>query len=484
MTDNEAELASVMAHETGHVVQRHMARADCMAESASRSPPWPACWRRVLIGAASGGNGGEAIEGAIAMGQAIAMQQMINFTRSAGDRGRCGRHSAARRPPASIRYEMADFLRVAVARRGSGGPEIPALLQDHPVTSERIAAARAARRATARRCPCSPSRRAMRSSRSACGCWSPPPEARLAQYYASIRDRRALTPAERYGEALVQMQNGQCRRPPCRRCAICRHNYPQLIMLYSALGQALAAAGQTGCGAGAVRPLDAAVSAQCAADRALRRDAHEPANRASRRTRCCSTCSTMSSPPRRRSGSPRSPPAPPATRAMPTTTCAQYELAGGHLALANQQLELALAAPNLTNVQRERFRGAARRSARLAARAAGLAPTVGRRVADTDAALRPSGSLGLLDSRPSLQKDPLVSARLLILLPLLALTAVLFDPAEGAARPPRPVGARQPLAVQLQHRGRSRGAQAGRSRLREGHALAACVPACTTFSPI
>ena len=35
---------------------------------------------------------------------------------------------------------------------------------------------------------------------------------------------------------------------------------------------------------------------------------------------------------------------------------AEYDLAGGQLALANQQLELALAAPDLTSVQRARFR--------------------------------------------------------------------------------------------------------------------------------
>jgi hypothetical protein len=34
----------------------------------------------------------------------------------------------------------------------------------------------------------------------------------------------------------------------------------------------------------------------------------------------------------------------------------EYHLSGGDLALANQQLELALAAPNLTTVQRQRFR--------------------------------------------------------------------------------------------------------------------------------
>jgi hypothetical protein len=34
----------------------------------------------------------------------------------------------------------------------------------------------------------------------------------------------------------------------------------------------------------------------------------------------------------------------------------EYHLSGGNLALANQQLELALAAPDLTSVQRQRFR--------------------------------------------------------------------------------------------------------------------------------
>jgi len=35
---------------------------------------------------------------------------------------------------------------------------------------------------------------------------------------------------------------------------------------------------------------------------------------------------------------------------------AEYDLSQGDLALANQQLELALASPNLTSVQRQRFR--------------------------------------------------------------------------------------------------------------------------------
>ena len=41
---------------------------------------------------------------------------------------------------------------------------------------------------------------------------------------------------------------------------------------------------------------------------------------------------------------------------MPTTTWRNTISPAANCALANQQLELALAAPNLTSVQRERFR--------------------------------------------------------------------------------------------------------------------------------
>ena len=217
----------------------------------------------------------------------------------------------------------------------------------------------------------------MPSSRSACGCWSRRRSSAPAQYYATLRDQRPLTPAERYGEALVADAERRGRHRGAHAAANCRRSYPQLTMLYSALGQALAAAGQTGCLAGAVRTLEPAVSAQRAADRALRRDPDAGRAARSRRISCCSTCSTTSSPRRRRSGSRRSPPAPPATRAMPTTTWREYDLAGGDLPLANQQLELALASPNLSRDAARALPRAARGGARLAARAAGLASQAG-----------------------------------------------------------------------------------------------------------
>src|SRR6185312_8202771 len=82
-TRSEGELAAVMAHETGHVVQRHMARA-VEAESHMSLASTAAMLAAVLIGVAGGGNpgSGEAMEGAIAMAQATAFQKSINFTRS------------------------------------------------------------------------------------------------------------------------------------------------------------------------------------------------------------------------------------------------------------------------------------------------------------------------------------------------------------------------------------------------------------------
>ncbi|HEX2791679.1 MAG TPA: M48 family metalloprotease, partial [Steroidobacteraceae bacterium] len=79
LTDNESQLAAVIAHETGHVVQRHIARG-YLAQTRMSLASTAAMLAAILIGAASGAGGG-AMEGAIAMSQAVALQQSINYTR-------------------------------------------------------------------------------------------------------------------------------------------------------------------------------------------------------------------------------------------------------------------------------------------------------------------------------------------------------------------------------------------------------------------
>ena len=78
-TRNEDELAGVLAHEVAHVTQRHIARA--IHASSRQSLLTTAMMLGAIIVAAAGGSS-DAVQGAMAVGQGMAAQQRINFTRS------------------------------------------------------------------------------------------------------------------------------------------------------------------------------------------------------------------------------------------------------------------------------------------------------------------------------------------------------------------------------------------------------------------
>ncbi len=349
-TGDEAQLASVMAHETGHVVQRHMARA-IQAESRMSLASTAAMLAAILIGAASGA-GGQAIEGAIAMGQGIALQQSINFTRSQeveADAVGIQLLAGAGFDP----QEMATFFESLSRYEGLAEGEIPALLQDHPVTSERIATARA-RAAVLTAIGPQPESLSYSFVKERVRVLVTPPESRPLQYYASLRDHRSLTPAERYGEALLQMQNGNAATA-VRTLSELQAAYPQLTMLYSALGQSLAAAGQS----------EAALAFFERSNRLFPRNVPltvryaETLMQTGRAQQAHEILLDLFN---------NVEPSPPQIRLTALAASAagdagdayyymaQYDLAGGNLPLANQQLELALAAPNLSSIQRARFR--------------------------------------------------------------------------------------------------------------------------------
>jgi predicted Zn-dependent protease len=350
ITDDEAQLASVMAHETGHVVQRHMAR-EYQAESRMSLASTAALLAAILIGAASGA-GGQAIEGAIAMSQGIALQQSINYTRSQeieADAVGIQLLAGAGFDP----QEMATFFESLSRVEGLAEGEIPALLQDHPVTSERVATARARAAQMTRTTP-QPESVSYAFIKERVRVLVTPPEARPAMYYATLRDHRALTPAERYGEALLQMQNGNAQTA-VRTLSELQATYPELTMLYSALGQALAAAGQP----------DAALALFERASRLFPRNVPltvryaETLMQTGRSQQAHTILLDLFN---------NVDPTPPQIRLTALAASAagdpgdayyymaQYDLAGGNLPLANQQLELALASPNLSAIQRARFR--------------------------------------------------------------------------------------------------------------------------------
>jgi predicted Zn-dependent protease len=352
-TDNEAQLASVVAHETGHVVQRHMARG-LMAESRMSMTTLAAMLAAVLIGAMAGG-GGQAIEGAIAMGQGIALQQSINYTRSQeieADAVGIQLLAGAGYDP----QEMATFFETLGRDEGLAGEGFPALLRDHPAPSDRIATARAAADKLPRH-PMQADSLAYAFFKERVRVLVTPPETHLAQYYESLRQRRELTPAERYGEALVQIQSGgpAGAATAVRTLGELQARYPQMTVLYSALGQALAGAG-------------------------LREEALTQFARWSRlfprnipiTVRYAETLLQADQPAQAHQilldlfNNVDPSPAQIRLTALAASAAgdagdayyymSEYHLAGGDLNLANQQLELALASPNLTTIQRQRFR--------------------------------------------------------------------------------------------------------------------------------
>jgi predicted Zn-dependent protease len=76
-TSNEAQLASVLAHEIAHVTQRHIARA-VQARGRQGIASAAALVAAILVGMATGSS--DAMQAGIMIAQGTAMQQQINFT--------------------------------------------------------------------------------------------------------------------------------------------------------------------------------------------------------------------------------------------------------------------------------------------------------------------------------------------------------------------------------------------------------------------
>jgi predicted Zn-dependent protease len=198
-TNNENELAGVLAHEISHVTQRHIARAIYDNEHVS-VVSMAAMLAAILLGAASNAHG-DALAGVVTGAQGLAQQHQINFTRAneiEADRVGMEVLSSAGFDPNG----MSSFFEEIGKRYGAQEQYVPALLQSHPVTSERIAEARA----RARQLP-----QTKREDSVAYGLAkartqvlsAPTPEAAFALF----RDKGdSKVPAERYGLALSQMR--------------------------------------------------------------------------------------------------------------------------------------------------------------------------------------------------------------------------------------------------------------------------------------
>jgi predicted Zn-dependent protease len=144
MTRTENELAAVIAHEVSHITQNHLVRA---VEAEEKMAPLMMLAMIGALAAASHQNPystSNADVGAIAVAQGLAAQMQINFTRadeSEADRVGIQTLAKAGYDPDAMAEVFENMQRAM--RPGFDESDVPALLMDHPVTTERISEARA-----------------------------------------------------------------------------------------------------------------------------------------------------------------------------------------------------------------------------------------------------------------------------------------------------------------------------------------------------
>ena len=132
----ESELASVFAHEIGHVTQRHIARM--LSEQKATGPALLGAMVVAILAARAGGaSSGDVAQATIAGTQAAAIQQQLNFSRDAErEADRIGFQTlvAAGFEPQG----MPDFFQRLQQASRLYDDSFPGYLRTHPLTVERI----------------------------------------------------------------------------------------------------------------------------------------------------------------------------------------------------------------------------------------------------------------------------------------------------------------------------------------------------------
>jgi predicted Zn-dependent protease len=132
-TGTRDELASVLAHELSHVTQRHISR---LVTQQTRQAPWMIAG--MILGALAASKNPEAANAMVAGGQAMAMQNQLNFSRDMereADRIGFGVMTQAGFEPQGF-VSMFDKLQQAARLNDNGS--FP-YLRTHPMNTERIA---------------------------------------------------------------------------------------------------------------------------------------------------------------------------------------------------------------------------------------------------------------------------------------------------------------------------------------------------------
>jgi predicted Zn-dependent protease len=346
VSSTESELAAVMAHETAHITQHHIAR-QLRNQSQQSLTTAAAILGAILLGAIGGG---QAAEGGIAAATGLAAQQQINFTRdneAEADRVGMGYLAGAGYDPNA----MANIFETMSRHEGLYETYIPAMLIDHPVTSDRLGEARA-------RAAQFPPRKGKDSQsflliRERVRVLTATGDVNLAPTYEQKIARGEDTLENRYGEALALLNSNQADQAVKILTPLVQQ-HEGLTLLHAALGQAQAKAGH----------VDEALATFRHALNLFPRNV--PVT-----VRYAETLMSAGKP-----GQAHEvlldlfnivPPTPDQIRLTALAASAagdagdayfymgEYQIEGGDLNLAAQQLQLALAAPNISQIQRQRY---------------------------------------------------------------------------------------------------------------------------------
>ena len=347
-TKNESELAGVMAHEIAHVTQRHIARS-LAAQSRTSLVSTAAMLAAILLGAAAGG--GDGAMAGVAAAQSLAIQQQISFTRAnetEADRVGIGILARAGMDPEG----MPQFFETMSRHAGSSEINIPEMLRTHPVTSTRIAETK--ERAEQLEVTPTPDSVSYALTRERLRVLSTPSGQDPRAYYAAvISNEPDASSAQVYGQALALMMSGHASEaiPIFRRL---RDADPTILQYHTALGQAQLKANQTTASLATLSkarelfPRNVAVTvryAEALMQTGDPKQAHEilldlfnvvaPTPEQARLTALAANAA--------------------GDVADSYYYMSEYHIMSGDLPLAINQLQLALAVPKITSVQRARF---------------------------------------------------------------------------------------------------------------------------------
>ncbi|MET0187254.1 MAG: M48 family metalloprotease [Achromobacter sp.] len=132
---SESELAGVVAHEIGHVVQRHVARG--MTQQKQSGAVMMGAMAAALLAALAGGGGNLAI-GVAAFGQAAAINRQLGFSRDAereADRAGFQMMTKAGYDPAGMVSMFSLLMNASRLNEGAGGG---AWASTHPLSIDRM----------------------------------------------------------------------------------------------------------------------------------------------------------------------------------------------------------------------------------------------------------------------------------------------------------------------------------------------------------